>query len=497
MVLEHSDTTHGHSWMMQEPYAAAIARLPIFRLLSSTLSTQYLVAGGLFMLLAMGIVGWLFGEIVSRDVIRGRAVSSALFMQSLSGPLVLDLKTSPVLSTQAIHKLDGLLSDAASRQRFPHIEIWTPDGTIVYSRSKALIGKRFTPPQGLSRALNGEIAAQFADLSAGEHVTRKFDTPYLEVYSPLRAPSSGQIIAVVEIHEQTEPLLDEVSGAWLRSWALVALSTSIVMAGLFGIVHRGSRLIARQSAILQSRAEEAELAAREVLRLKDRAQRASARVAELNEQFIRNIGADLHDGPSQHLSFIALQLEKLRMADTARARERVIRTVARSIDDALRELRSIAKQLLLPDIEHLELAGILERVTKLHRARTGKATAIERIGEVPPLTNAVKICVFRFLQECLNNAQRYAESQDLAIECAYNGRLLDVAVNNAGPAATFSPPLRDPGEALGLFGMRERIESLGGSLQIIPLHDGGMRISMQLDLTGGLNVDHENISYRH
>jgi signal transduction histidine kinase len=75
--------------------------------------------------------------------------------------------------------------------------------------------------------------------------------------------------------------------------------------------------------------------------------------------------------------------------------------------------------------------------------------------------------------------------------------MLDVAVSNAGPAVTFSPPLRDPGDTLGLFGMRERIESLGGSLQITPLHHGGMRISMQLDLTGGLNVEHENVSYRY
>jgi signal transduction histidine kinase len=459
---------------------------------------QFLVAGGLFMLLAMGIVGWLFGEIVSRDIIRTRAVSSALFMQSLSGPLVLDLKTSPVLSKDAIRQLDGLLSDEASSQRFPHLEIWTPDGAIVYSRSKALIGKRFRPPEGLSRALNGEIAAHFADLSAGEHVTRQFDIPYLEVYSPLRLPSSGQIIAVVEIHEQTAPLQEEVNGAWLRSWALVALATSIVMAGLFGIVHRGSRLIADQSAILKSRAEEAELVSREVLRLKDRAQRASARVAELNEQFIRNIGADLHDGPSQHLSFIALQIEKLRRADSGSARERVIQTIAKAVDDALQELRAIAKQLLLPEIENLEFAGIVERVAKLHRARTGKAIVVDSMGAVPPLSKAVKICVFRFLQECLNNAQRYAESQGLTIRSVYNGKMLEVVVSNEGPATKFSPPSsRDPGDTLGLVGLRERIESLGGFLQVRPLCDGGMRIEMQLDLTGGLNFEHENISYRH
>jgi signal transduction histidine kinase len=478
------------------PYTAAITRLPVSRLLGSTLSIQFLVTGGVFMLLGMGIVGWLFGDIVSRDVIRTRAVSSALFMQSLTAPLVLDLETSPVLSIDAIHQLDGMLSDEASSQRFPHLEIWTPDSTIVYSRSKTLIGKRFTPPEGLTRALHGEIAAQFADLSAGEHVTRYFDTPHLEVYSPLRAPSSGKIIAVVEIHEQTAPLQEEVNGAWLRSWALVALATSIVMAGLFGIVHRGSRLIANQSAMLKSRAEEAELVSREVLRLKDRAQRASARVAELNEQFIRNIGADLHDGPSQHLSFIALQIEKLRRATSTSARERVIRTVAQAVDDALRELRAIAKQLLLPEIENLELAGIVERVTKLHRARTGKATVVEVIGDVPPLTNAVKICVFRFLQECLNNAQRYAESQGLKIRCSYNGKMLEVAVSNIGPPSAFAPPSRETGDTLGLIGLRERIESLGGFLQINPLHDGGRRIEMQLDLTGGLNLEHENVSYR-
>lgn len=482
--------------MTPAPYVTATTRLPISRLLGSTLSTQFLVAGGLFMLLAMGIVGWLFGEIVSRDVIRTRAVSSALFMQSLSGPLVLDLENAPALSKGAIRQLDGLLSDDVFSQRFPHLEIWTPDGTIVYSRSDALIGKRFKPPEGLSRALNGEIAAQFADLSAGEHVTRQFDTPYLEVYSPLRVPSSGRIIAVVEIHEQTAPLREEVNRAWLRSWAVIVLATSIVMAGLFGIVHRASRLITNQSKTLKSRAEEAELASREVLRLKDRAQRASARIAELNEQFIRNIGADLHDGPSQHLSFIALQIEKLRRAGSAGARERAIVTIAQAVDDALRELRAIAKQLLLPEIENLELAGIVERVTKLHRARTGKSAVVELVGDVPPLTNAVKTCVFRFVQECLNNAQRHAESAGLAIRCSYNGAILEVAVCNTAPSTKFAPPLRDQGDTLGLFGLRERIESLGGSLQISPLQEGGMRVAMQLDLTGGLNFEHANVSYR-
>lgn len=475
-------------WTLEEQDTAA-ARWPIFRRHNPTLSTQFLATGGLLMLAAMVIAGLLIGEIVSRDVIRNRAASSALFMQSMTGPLVLDLETSSMLSSDAIRRLDGLLSDNASRQRLPHLEIWTPDGTIVYSRAKDLIGRKFKPPESLLRALNGEIAAQYTDLSAGEHISRQFDTPYLEVYSALRSPRTGAVIAVAEIHEQTTPLSTELQEAWIESWAIVAISTTIIMAGLFGIVHRGSRTIADQERALRRRAEEAEEASGQIRKLKDRAERASARIAEMNERSMRSVGADLHDGPSQLLGFVALEIENLRQAKSAKARERVTRLIASTVDEALKEIRDIAKQLLLPDINDLDLEDVIERVVKVHRARTGNPVRVDLTGQPPPLSAAAKICAYRFLQEGLNNAHKHAGGNGLAIGGHVDQSKLQMTVTDDGPAADFVAPVRQVNDTLGLYGLKERIESLGGTLTVTTTAGRGTSLEMWLDLTGGLHFE--------
>ena len=452
---------------------------------AASLSAQFLAAGGLLMLAAMLVAGYLVTEQVAGGAIEHKAASTALFVESLVGPAAQELSGSRKLSGPAVAKLDALLSDDQFRRRFPFLEIWTPDGTVAYSNTAEIIGQQFRQSAGLKLALGGEVAATFTDLSAAEHMIRGIGTRYLEVYSPIRRHASGEIIAVAEIHEQTEHLSSDLASLRMGSWAVVAMVTLAIMAGLFGIVHRGSKTIEAQRAALARRVAELEEVSRQNRLLQERAQRASARVTELNEQFVRNLGADLHDGPAQLIGFSILKIDQIRQSTQAAGTEKLLRPMQSALEEAMREIRGIAKGLLLPDIAELPLRGVIEQAVRAHEARTASQVALATMDVETPVSDAVKICVFRFVQEGLNNAHRHGSGIDQEAGNLIKGSALRVWVLDRG-SSTAEPSDWPTKGGMGLHGLRERVESLGGSLIVTAERDAGTRIEMTLDLSGGL-----------
>ena len=228
-----------------------------------SLSKQFAFTGGFFMLVAMILAGVLISNIVSKVTIENTASSTALFLDSLVSPLVQDLAKADVLPTERVNQLNRLLGEEAFNSRFPHLEIWKAGGLVVYSKTPALIGRKFTPPAGMLAALAGDVSAQYADLSAAEHVIRDFNKTYLEIYVPVREHLSGRIIAVAEIHEIPGLLEQKLRRVQRQTWLAIIGSTALIMLGLFGIVYRGSKVIEAQKTDLRERLDEIELVSRQ------------------------------------------------------------------------------------------------------------------------------------------------------------------------------------------------------------------------------------------
>lgn len=457
------------------------------RLSSSRLTTQFLATGGLLMLLAMVLAGFLIGSFAANQTIRGEAAATALFMQSIASPLAQDLADSDQLSPQSRLELDRLFEDADFRMRFPHLEIWTPKGVVAYSRSPGIIGQQYPLSDNVRKALDGDIVAIFSDITAQEHVRRGVAIRHLEIFSPLRDQSTGRIIAIAEIHEATEPLAQNLKILSLQIWSIVAALTLLIMGGLFGIVHRGSRTIEQQSKALAGRMREAEHMLKENIALRDRAERASVRVSELNEKFLRGIGADLHDGPAQTLGYCILKVDQLRRSSGPEEQSEVLRNLEGMLSEAMQEIRTISKGMLLPEIDHLPLDQAIERAVKLHEARTGTSVAFSIEGPVPNVVPAVKICAYRFVQEGLANAFRHAGGQEQRVKCVADGKVLRIAVGDKG-RGTITFGAAEDQSGLGLEGLRLRVESIGGALSLHHTDRAGTWIEMRLDLNGGLAV---------
>ncbi len=443
-----------------------------------SLTRQFALTGSAIMIVAMIAAGLFTAQIVSKATIENTASSTALLIDSFLESLVQDLTREELLSANETTELNRLLGADHFRERFPHLEIWKEGGLIVYSTTSSLIGRRFTPPPGLVTALGGDISAQYADLQALEHRVSGRDQKYLEIYVPLREERTGRVVAVAEIHESTAPLEARLWWVRLNSWLAVVGATLLIMLGLFGIVYRGNKLILLQRRQLHERLVEIEHTSRHNHILKERAQRASGRVAELTENYLRRIGADLHDGPAQLIGLAALTVEHVRRAQTPVKREEELQLLNSVLSEALRDIRTTSKGLMLPEIEDLPLPEIIQRVAFNHERRTGSKVTVHCSAISHPLTHGIKICVYRFVQEGLNNAFRHAGGSGQTVTCSLEDSVLNLVVQDDGGMGVGSLTATDTG--LGLAGMRERVESLGGVFQLSHLTSGGTRVEMRV-----------------
>ncbi|MGV2981678.1 sensor histidine kinase [Camelimonas sp. ID_303_24] len=452
-----------------------------------SLSRQFAITGGLVMLVVMTVAGIITSRIVTNVTIENTAASTALFLDSVLSPNLQALAHSETLPPESVAALDQLLGvntkeDQAFETRFPHLEIWKEGGLIVYSKSRDLMGRRFDPPPGLLEALTGKVSAQYTNLDSLEHMARNFKRKYLEIYVPVREQLSGRIIAVAEIHEAPDDLQERLSSVRLGSWLTTALLTLAVMLSLFGTVHRASKLISAQHTALRQRIDQVRRVSDQNRSLRSKIEAASGRLVELNATYLRNVAADLHDGPAQLVGLAVLKVELVRRAVTASDRNRELQAMSGILDDALRDLRTISHGLMLPEIESLPLQEVVERVVALHETRTGCKVSLTCEALNCDATYAVKICAYRFLQEGLLNAHRHAPGNSQSVVCRLQDQLLNVTVSDGGPAGAKGSGVIKPG--LGLTGLRARVESLGGAFAFVINQDGGTTLEMTLIMRG-------------
>ena len=274
-----------------------------------SLALQFVVAGGFGLLAVMLVVGaWVTGQI--RDgVIRNSAATTALYVDSVIAPLLPDLRKQRELSDSVKQALDETLGQGALGKRLVSFKLWSRDGTILYAKQTALIGRRFEPSNGLRAAFQGNVVAQFDTFDENESHEEAIGVPLLEIYNPVREPWSGDVVAVTEFYEIADDFKATLASALWSSWLIVAGATLAAFLLLSGIVLRGSRTIDDQRGALRRQVSELQGLVVQNSALRQRVQRASRRAAALNEKYLRRIGADLHDGPAQLVALAALRMD--------------------------------------------------------------------------------------------------------------------------------------------------------------------------------------------
>lgn len=219
----------------------------------------------------------------------------------------------------------------------------------------------------------------------------------------------------------------------------------------------------------------------EQLRLTETLERAMAQILEGDERMLGRIGLDIHDGPTQQLSVALLEVQLLEAeADDLEREGQIVPDRLRAglgriyetLGGALQEMRELIGHLRPAQFENNTLPDVLRGAVRSFATQSGVIVDFEARGEFPDdqVSLTQKITFYRILQEALNNAGRHGQATEISVRLREGpaGITLEARDNGTGfdPAAIQRPSSSNPQARYGLYGMRDRAQLLGGSLEV-------------------------------
>lgn len=262
------------------------------------------------------------------------------------------------------------------------------------------------------------------------------------------------------------PLSDQLGGdqGWTAVTFVYQLATATAPILLGQLLQSAAELRARIDEIETTKRHERELYAQTVL-------------AQERNQLAR----EMHDVVSHQVSLIAVQAAALQVTATDPAARDVAASIRTLSSTTLEELRSMVMLLraagtrspgLAPQPTIAELPGLIA-TSGLPITVTGTAPA--------GLGPAAQRAVYRTVQEALTNVRKHAPGSPVTVDLWHDDTASGVTVTNG---AMTERPLELPGAGLGLRGLRERAEILGGTLDAGAIADG-FRVRLSLPRQAG------------
>ena len=482
-----------------------------------TLAQQFLITSLVIVVAGMTGIGLWVASRIEAGVVNRTAATTALYVDSYIASSLQALATDAAPSEEGVRRLDWLLDGTSLGDEIALFRVWDGSGTVVYSSIPDMVGIRFPVEGDLARAWSGTVTAEIGDQDDTEGLPPDAaNGSLLEIYSPVRNRDTDEVIAVAEFYYATDAIDREVSAAQRRSWLVVG-GTGIALYLLLAVfVQRASNTIAHQQRDLASKVERLTDLLRQNDDLHERVRGAAARTTALNERFLRRVSAELHDGPAQEISLALLQLDHVyaraangsngsnganghpghngaygsngsHAADAAHPTKADPKEAAMigdldliqgSLQRAPRDVRGASTGLLLPQLSQLTLAQTVDHVVRVHRRRTTLLLTVDVVGVPDQASTVTKIALYRVIQEALTNGWRHAGGAGQTVRVSGSGsgfgsgggpgqtpETLRIEISDTGPG--FNTATIDAGgEHLGLLGMRERVESLGGEFHV-------------------------------
>jgi signal transduction histidine kinase len=193
------------------------------------------------------------------------------------------------------------------------------------------------------------------------------------------------------------------------------------------------------------------------------------------------LARELHDQVIQELIGIKYQLESITNNDNDQARS--LKDVRDNISTLIDEIRCICSGLRPPLIESLGLAAAIQSYVDNWSARTGITSHLDIDPEPLCLPEAVGLSLFRIVQEGLNNVRKHATASvvSLSIRHATSGSIrISIADDGCGMKNHLDLSTLAAEGHYGLLGINERVELLGGHLQVQNQPGSGLLLQVEI-----------------
>jgi PAS domain S-box-containing protein len=368
------------------------------------------------------------------------------------------------------------------------------DQQAALRRVATLVAEAVPPAQvmaAVSEEVNGLLDAQSATIArleddgtftvvanAGAHA------PALAV-GTRRTPHPGWVVdTVIDTGRSTRKdnyaiAMEGIPGVLRDMGIRSSVAAPIVVEGaLWGVVMVGTEREHFPEGTEQRLEEFTALAATAIANAESRSELAAsrARIVTASDETRRRIERDLHDGTQQRLVSLSLQL---RLAETTVPSEledarATIDRVAGELNRVIDELREISRGIHPAILSEGGLGPALRTLARRSGIPVELGTVIEH-----RLPEPIEVAAYYVVSEALTNAVKHANPSHVSVDATMRDGCLLLSICDDGVGGA------NPAGGSGLVGLRDRVEALGGSIEIESPSNGGTRVNVQLPVEPG------------
>jgi len=226
-------------------------------------------------------------------------------------------------------------------------------------------------------------------------------------------------------------------------------------------------------------------AEQEILEHQTKLKSLAAQLSRIEERERHRLATALHDQIGQSLVFSKLKLDELRTTSPSRDATDALEEVCNSLDEVIQQTRTLTFDLSSPILYELGFeAAVAEWLADEIKVKHGIETEFCDDGQEKPLDDDISALLFRNVRELLVNVVKHAQAKKVKVDVRREGMDIRVCVEDDGmgfdPFEIQSTAARS--NKFGLFSIHERLEQLGGLIEIDSGPGRGARILMKAPL---------------
>lgn len=210
----------------------------------------------------------------------------------------------------------------------------------------------------------------------------------------------------------------------------------------------------------------------------------ASKLSLAEERERRRIATEVHDHIGQNLAFAKIRLGSLAASSRSEKVKEEVKQISHLVDEAIEDTRSLVSELGSPILYELGFVPAADWLAQQMRNRHRVEVDFKDDGEPKPLSDDVQVLLFQALRELLANVLRHARANRAKVSIVRSEGQIRVEVEDHGIG--FNPseigPGVDQGGRFGLFSIRERLEPLGGHMEVDSKPGQGTRVTLTAPL---------------
>ena len=390
---------------------------------------------------------------------------------------LLKVRTNVLLGS--IYLRDALIDTAPARQDYYRAEL-----TRLRDEIEPLVRDHVQQAAPAEREPWARLQQELRDYWASREVAVADSTRTpTEAYMLLRrsvVPKRDGVLQIVDqlgalqvtAHQRQEAETNALYGA-VRTRVVLLGGVTLIVAFAAALI--ASRYVSRLQGQVEQRRKEEQQIRRDLERL-------SARLVDIQERERREISRELHDAIGQALTAVKMDIGVALRGDLNERTRAALDEAKETTEATLQSIRDLSQLLHPSTLDDFGLPETVRAYLKRFSERTGiraqlTATLLDR------LPSATEACLYRIIQEAMNNVARHSAATDCTVSLSADGHELRLIVADNGNGIR-----RDAGNGhgLGLIAMRERAQAQGGSFAINSRDGAGTEVIVTLSLPAAL-----------